>query len=161
TRRLPYYTSVRAANINLLSKADLNDILSVNVETLGFAAMFRPASDRSLQIYLGRSIELTVHRRVLKLLRALEAQPVESVLDLHPAYAYVLVVFDPVRWDHAGLEKILRERLEQSGQMELPSPRRIEIPVCYGGEYGPDLDSVSRMHQTTAGEIMRLHSSAV
>ena len=123
--------------------------------------MFRPASDRSLQIYLGESIGLVVHGRVLRLLRALEAQPVEGVIDLHPAYASLLVIFDPVRWDHAGLEQILRERLEQSGHLELPPPRQIEIPVCYGGEYGPDLESVSRMHQITPAEIVRLHCSPV
>jgi KipI family sensor histidine kinase inhibitor len=123
--------------------------------------MFRPASDRSLQIYLGESIDLATHRRVLKLLRALNAQPIEGVIDLHPAYASVLVVFDPLRWDHAALEKILRQRLEQSGHIELPPPRRIEIPVCYGGEYGPDLDAVSRMHQTTADQVIRLHSLPV
>jgi KipI family sensor histidine kinase inhibitor len=123
--------------------------------------MFRPASDRSLQIYLGESISLPVHRRVLRLLRFLEAQPVEGVVDLHPAYASLLVVFDPVRWKHAELEPVLRQRLEQSGHIELPPRRRIEIPLCYGGEFGPDLDSVAQIHQIAAGEIIRLHSSAV
>ena len=44
---------------------------------------------------------------------------------------------------------------------ELPPPRLVEIPVCYGGELGPDLDDVARQHQITAQDVIDLHSGAV
>ncbi len=34
----------------------------------------------------------------------------------------------------------------------------IEIPVCYGGEYGPDLDSICRMLTLTADELIEIHT---
>jgi KipI family sensor histidine kinase inhibitor len=131
------------------------------VETPGHPVTFRAASDRSLLIRLGESINLETHRRVLKLLRTIEARPVDGIIDLHPAYASILVVFDPVRQDHARLQVLLRGRLAESERIELPQPRRVEIPVCYGGEYGPDLDAVARLHQITPERVAELHSSPV
>jgi inhibitor of KinA len=43
----------------------------------------------------------------------------------------------------------------------LPTPRQIEIPVCYGGEFGPDLNDVAEMHGMTAAEVIELHSSPI
>ena len=36
----------------------------------------------------------------------------------------------------------------------------IEIPVCYGGEYGPDLESVCQMLTLTADELIEIHTDA-
>ena len=35
----------------------------------------------------------------------------------------------------------------------------VEIPVCYGGEYGPDLAEVAAFHQTDISEIVRRHTA--
>ncbi len=127
----------------------------------GHRVTFRAASDRSLLIRLGESIDLDTHRRVLRLLRTLEAHPVEGMIDLHPAYASILVVFDPVRQDPGGLQAALIIRLAESEAVELAPPRLIEIPVCYGGEYGPDLDAVARFHRIQAERVIELHSRPV
>jgi inhibitor of KinA len=45
------------------------------------------------------------------------------------------------------------------GQRIQPPVRTLhEIPVCYGEEYGPDLDAVARFGGCTAEDVMRLHS---
>ena len=54
----------------------------------------------------------------------------------------------------------MREYLKRLDRVSLPKPRQIEIPVCYGGEYGPDLNDVSAMHGITPAETIELHSSA-
>ena len=36
----------------------------------------------------------------------------------------------------------------------------MEIPVCYGGEFGPDLDEVAALHRISADRVVELHSSA-
>jgi inhibitor of KinA len=35
----------------------------------------------------------------------------------------------------------------------------IEIPVCYGGELGPDLDDVAERHAMSADDVIRVHSA--
>lgn len=122
--------------------------------------MFQYASDQSLMVYLGEEIELGTHRRVLKLLRLLESEPVPGVRNLHPAYCSMLIVFDPVRQDHENLERILSGYLDRLDAIALPEPRTVEIPVRYGGEHGPDLNDVAALHGMAPERVVELHAGA-
>lgn len=92
-------------------------------------------------------------------MRLLEAEPLPGVRNLHPAYCSVLVKFDPLKRRHEELEQILQQHLARLDDMKLPQPRHVEIPVCYGGEYGPDLNDVSAAHGLTLAQVIELHSS--
>src|ERR1700733_14464801 len=109
-------------------------------------AQFRAASDHSLLIYFHQRISLAAHQQVAKLLRLLELQPVSGMVNLHPAYCSVLVKFDALKLSHDELETRLRPYLDRLDEISLPEPRHREIPVCYGGEHGPDLAEVSERH---------------
>lgn len=123
-------------------------------------ATFRPASDRSLLIYFGHQITLNAHQHVVKLLRILQAEPVAGVCNLHPAYCSLLVTFDLLKLQHEQLEAILRGYLDRIEDVRLPAPRQMDIPVCYGEEYGPDLRDVAAMHGMTPSQTIELHASA-
>jgi KipI family sensor histidine kinase inhibitor len=123
------------------------------------AARFQRASDQSLLIYFGHQITLQAHQHVRRLLRLLELQPIAGVRNLHPAYCSVLIKFDPLELLHDDLEKILKQHLDRLETIDLPKPRNVEIPVCYGGEHGPDLMDVSAVHKMTPGQVIELHSS--
>ncbi len=113
------------------------------------------SEDRPLQ----SPITLQANENVRKLLRLLEAEPVAGVRNLHPAYCSLLVKFDALRISHEELEKILRRYLTQLEAVKLPKPRQVEIPVCYGGEFGPDLDEVCKLRGMTEAQAIELHSS--
>ena len=49
--------------------------------------------------------------------------------------------------------------LVRSEQVPLPKAREIEIPVCYGGEFGPDLDALASIHALTLTQVIELHSA--
>lgn len=120
---------------------------------------FCAASDQAILVYLGEEIGLPAHERVLKLLRLLEKNPPVWLRNVQPAYCSLLVAFDSCRVDHAQVEATLREYEERAETMRAPKPRTVEIPVCYGGEFGPDLEEVARIHRLQADEVIRLHSS--
>src|SRR5437868_2391233 len=124
------------------------------------APWFQVASDQSLLVYFGHEISVDAHRRVVKLLRLLEAEPIAGVRNLHPAYCSLLVNFDTLRYSHAQIEEILRSYLDRIEKIELPDPRLVEIPVCYGGEFGPDLYSVAAKHEMSPDEVIELQASA-
>src|SRR5258707_8938642 len=107
---------------------------------------FKLSSDQSLLVYFGHEITLQANENVRKLLRLLEAEPVAGVRNLHPAYCSLLVNFDALKLGHDELETILRSYLERLEDMHVPEPRRVEIPVCYGGDFGPDLHDVAAKH---------------
>jgi KipI family sensor histidine kinase inhibitor len=123
-----------------------------------FCVEIRPASDRSLLVSFGEGISLDLHRQVLQLLRVFEAVP-PGVLNLHPAFASVLIDFDPRRWSHAAVEGLVSERLATAEGARTPEARAVEIPVRYGGEFGPDLEDVAAHTGLAPAEVVRLHSS--
>jgi inhibitor of KinA len=104
------------------------------------------ASDQTLLVSFGTEIRLEVNEQVRRLLRVLEEERIPGVVNLHPAYCSVLIRFDPWAFSHRELERVLRARLAEAANVFLPAPRLVEIPVCYGGEFGPDLQGVAQMH---------------
>ena len=124
------------------------------------AARFEPASDQSLLIYFAEKITVEANESVRKLLHLLEEEPIAGVRNLHPAYCSLLIKFDALKWRHEKLEKELRKCLRRLDRVKMPGPRHVEIPVCYGGEFGPDLEEVAALHEISADRVIELHSSA-
>lgn len=120
---------------------------------------FETASDRTLLVYFGSEITLDAHVRVVKLLRLLESQPVAGIRNLHPAYCSLLIKFDPLLLTHGEVEMVLRSCLDRLDEVQLPEPRDVEIPVNYGGEWGPDLNDVAEIHGITPAQVIELHAS--
>src|SRR2546430_3505515 len=121
---------------------------------------FQEASDQSLLVYFGEQITAEAHVRVVKLLRLLESQPIAGIRNLHPAYCSLLVKFDPLVLSHGAVETQLRSSLDRLDDVRLPQPRKVEIPVCYGADLGPDLNDVATLHGMTGEQVIDLHSSA-
>jgi inhibitor of KinA len=119
----------------------------------------QPASDQSLLVYFGEQITFDAHQRVRKLLRLIQREPITGVRNLNPAYCSMHISFDALQLNHAELEKILRGYISRLDAMRLPEGRELKIPVCYGGEFGPDLDEVATLHGITPAKTIELHAS--
>jgi KipI family sensor histidine kinase inhibitor len=145
-----------------------------NMDTsAGEDARFQFASDQSLLVYfdqrkskrraearpLQSQITREANENVRRLLRLLELEPVAGVRNLHPAYCSLLIKFDALRMEHGELQAILRRYLERLDEVRLPEPRHVEIPVCYGGEFGLDLAEVCKLSGVTEAQAVGLHSS--
>ncbi len=118
----------------------------------------RPASDRSLQVVFGDLICAESHASVVRLTHGLAGA--REVLNLHPAYASVLIDFDPRRYTHRQIETLVRQCLERPSPADAP-PRQVEIPAEFGGESGPDLEDVARHTGLAAERVVELFTAAV
>lgn len=116
------------------------------------------ASDRSLLLVFDEHITLAAHRDVLRLTSRLRTLP--GVINVHPAYASILIDFDPLSTTHLRLRRAAEELYRETAAMPLPDPRTVEIPVVYGGAHGPDLEQVAALTGLTPGEVIALHSGA-
>lgn len=114
--------------------------------------------DQGILVRFGSKIDPAIHHRVRRLMLALSAEPCPGVVELVPSYAALAVYYDPLRVEPAALRRALKERLSRMDRLPLPPPRRIEIPVCYGGSFGPDLADVAAYHGMSQEEVIRLHS---
>src|SRR5580658_7230537 len=132
---------------------------------------FMIASDQALIVYFEApakksgskapplQIATESHEQMRRLLRLMELEPIPGLRNLHPAYCSLLIKFDALKLRHAELEETLRGYIVRMKKVELPEPRVVEIPVCYGGEYGPDLKNVAEMRGITEGAAIELHAS--
>ena len=119
---------------------------------------FRTMGDRSLLVELGDEISPSVNQRVQELFTALDLHPVDGVRELVPSYRSLLVVYDPLNISLADLKRTIRDTYQNLDQTELPEPRTIDIPIVYGGEQGPDLDSVAQYHHITPQAVIEYHT---
>ncbi|MDB4875656.1 MAG: allophanate hydrolase subunit 1 [Gemmatimonadetes bacterium] len=127
---------------------------------------FTPLGDHAVTITLGDSIDEATHRLVRAVSAHLDAHPPGGMVDLVPAFASVAVHYDPARVPgsataspHHRMVAMLEASLATIRADELPPPRTVEIPVCYGGDLGPDLDDVARQHGLAAEEVVRIHAA--
>jgi 5-oxoprolinase (ATP-hydrolysing) subunit B len=116
-----------------------------------------PASDRALLISFGDGISDENHRLVARMTAALAGA--RGVLNVHPAFASVLVDFDPRLRTHEEIESLARERFDAAGDRELPS-RQIDIPVRFGREDGPDLADVAAHTGLAPERVVELFAAA-
>ena len=120
---------------------------------------FQAASDQALLVYLGEEIGAAAHDRVVQLLRLLQREPLPWVRNIQPAYCSLMVTFDAAAVDHLEVQAKLTEYEKRAGKLPVERARLVEVPVCYGGEFGPDLDDVAAMHKLSAVKVIQLHCS--
>lgn len=119
-----------------------------------------PCGDQAVMVELGDAISPALNAQVRRLCAALRRAAVAGVIDLHPAYASVLIRFDSLRLARQALIAQVEQALSQLAAVELPPPRRVEIPVVYGGEGGPDLPDVAALCGLSPQAVIELHAAA-
>jgi len=127
---------------------------------------FSPLGDRAVLITLGDSIDEATHRRVRAVTARIDASPPVGFVDRVPAFASVAVHYEPMLLDggdgrspHETFVTTLQHLLADMRDDALPPSRTIDIPVCYGGELGPDLEDVARQHDINAREVIDIHAA--
>lgn len=120
---------------------------------------FLQTSDSSLLIRFGKEISEEVHFRVVQATQVLLKNRHSALLNLHPAYSSILISFDPQSIQVHDLTEWLQLQISKTKQEMLPK-REVEIPVCYGGEFGPDLADVAAHNGLSSDEAILIHTSA-
>ncbi|HEX7523829.1 MAG TPA: 5-oxoprolinase subunit PxpB [Candidatus Deferrimicrobium sp.] len=120
------------------------------------------AGEQGLVVEFGNAIDPAVNARVHRLARALATRGLEGVIESIPTYRSLLVLFDPL--------VLPRERLVPEVEALLSIPvveeasgaggNTVELPVLYGGEFGPDLAFIARHNGLSTEEVIAIHSSS-
>jgi inhibitor of KinA len=121
------------------------------------AALLR-ASDQTLLVSFGEQITREASQQVHLLAGALQHEPIDGMLNLHPAYCSLLIKFDPRRTTHEAVERALRQRLSRGARAAAATPRQVEVPLCYEDEFAPDLASLAELRRLSVEELIRMHS---
>jgi len=121
-----------------------------------------PLGDRAVQIVLGDAPDEPTRRRVAAASRRLAEARLPGIIECVPGFTSLTIHYDPVQLplsDSGWLGSSLTDLLEALDDSAGDDGRLLEIPVCYGGELGPDLESVASLHGLTADEAIELHAA--
>ncbi|HEX7326353.1 MAG TPA: 5-oxoprolinase subunit PxpB [Rhodanobacteraceae bacterium] len=140
-----------------------------------------PLSETALLVRFGNRIDAGVSARVHAAAAALRAAAIAGISDVAPAYASLLVGFEPGALavvgnadGYATLLEALRACLDAlppatasalgrpsaTGIPDAATPtHKVEIPVCYGGACGPDLVAVAAHAGLSTADVIARHSA--
>jgi len=121
--------------------------------------IFRIAGDRGLLVEYGDGIDPELNRKVRAIALATEQASPEGLLEVIPTYRSIILIYDPGVTSPHHLEAVLLSLEERLTEIDIPLPKTVQIPVCYGGELGPDIGFVARHNNLTAADVIRIHSA--
>ena len=119
-----------------------------------------PAGDSALIVEFEERIDPAINARAIALAEEIQSASIAGVRDVVPTYRSVAVFFDPLRTDY----NTLIERLERGAAQEGPDLSTgldpIRIPVCYGGDLGPDLAAVAALGGVSPADVITIHTGS-
>ncbi len=120
-------------------------------------ARFRTAGDRGILVEYGDVIDPDVNSKVRSMAIVMDENPPAGVIEIIPTYRSLLIIYDPSVTQPDKLEKALDALEARLDEIRIPPPRTVELPVCYGGDFGPDIATVADTNNLTVEEVVELH----
>lgn len=120
--------------------------------------LFRVYGDQGLLMEFGSCISPKIHEVVRSMAIALEKNIPSGIIEFVPTYRAITVHYDALVTSFEELKVFLTELFENLNSVDVPSPRIVELPVCYGGDLGPDLEFVASSHNMSVEEVIKIHS---
>ncbi|NJE10727.1 5-oxoprolinase subunit PxpB [Thermococcus sp. MAR1] len=119
---------------------------------------FKPLGDSALLISFGEVIDEELNEKIHSLARAIEKANFEWLVEVVPAYSSLAVIYNPVLIDFESVKRAVEGVEFTSERFE---GKLVEVPVVYGGEYGPDLEFVAEYNGLSVDEVIEIHSRPV
>ncbi len=117
-----------------------------------------PVGDSALLVRAGNDISPETNRLVRQIMFSMSKAKVRGVTELVPAYADLMVYYDPMHTEPAILTEAIRNVLSANHKIAPMPSRLVHIPVVYGGEFGPDLEEVAQTNNISPGQVVSIHA---
>lgn len=117
------------------------------------------SGDCAVCVEFGNEISPEINRKIRAFKIAVEKEQIEGIVEMVPTYRSLLVVYKPEVIGFGALTEKFEALMGSMGSIQIPPPTVIEIPVFYGGEMGPDLETVADHNHKTPEEVVKVHTS--
>nr|WP_318280834.1 5-oxoprolinase subunit PxpB [Paenibacillus bovis] len=128
-----------------------------------------PLSETAIVVDFGTTVDEETHKKVHALCTYLQNNKLNIIKEFVPAYTTVTIYYDcymafqqissyNVTSGYEVMKAILKEFLTNMKETVDEKKKVIEIPVCYGGSFGPDLEIVAKHHHLTPEQVIHIHS---
>lgn len=117
------------------------------------------SGDSALVIEFGNNISKEIHNKVRAMKIAIESNKVDGIIEITPTYRSLMIHYNPLEVGYSKLVESIKSIENRLSEIEIPIPKVIEIPVLYGGEFGPDIKNVATHNGISVEEVIRIHTS--
>ncbi len=117
------------------------------------------AGDAALVVDLPERIAPELNAWCVALARSLRSRLGTAVRDVVIGYCTVTTYFDPLQTDPAWLENEIHAAADGVEVEPARDGAVIDVPVSYGGDFGPDLSDVARFGGCSDDRVIALHTA--
>ena len=121
-------------------------------------AAIKAAGDSAVLLELEEAIDGTINARAISIAAAIRRESIRGVRDVVSTYRSVAVYFDPLVADEGAVRDALQRA--SGSRVQAVAGRRIDVPVVYGGEEGPDLPELAAWAGLSAEQVIARHVEA-
>ena len=118
-----------------------------------------PCGDCAVAVELGDEVSRELNARVLALEYLIQQKGLAGVTETVPTFRSLLVYYDPAATTWAELSGALAALAAAAQPDVLPPARQVELPCCYGGELGFELEGAAARLGLAPDEVARLHAA--
>ncbi len=118
---------------------------------------FYPLGDVAVILQFEEIISHQTQQIILSISNFLDEYSFDGLIEYVPAYTSVTLFYDPLLITYAEIVDNLKEMLNELSEAQIDS-NIVDIPVCYGGQYGPDLDFVATHCGIGITEVVDKHT---
>ena len=119
--------------------------------------VYKIASESSVIVYFGSTIDPLISKEVQKSYLALKAEQCEDFFEIIPSYASIMINYDLMRFDFDGVCEKIEKIIHHAEDVSMSEPKIITIPSYYGVEVGLDLELLAEEKNLSVDEIISLH----
>jgi inhibitor of KinA len=118
----------------------------------------RAAGDAGFVLEMPARMDEATSARAVALARGVRFALRGRARDIVVGYHTVTVYFDPTRFEPAEVRHVLTTVAADAAAAEPVRGAHLDIPVCYGGDLGPDLPDLAAAVGCTTDEVIDLHT---
>jgi KipI family sensor histidine kinase inhibitor len=123
-------------------------------------ARFRTSGDCSLLAEYGTGVDQAVNDKVRRMANLIMNRKHPGIEAAVPSYCTLSVHYNPLMTGFAELSALLWSLENEMDNADIPEPSTIDIPVCYGKEFGPDIDFVAQHNSISVDNVIQLHTGS-
>jgi KipI family sensor histidine kinase inhibitor len=115
------------------------------------------AGDSCIVAEFGSTISLEINSNVQEFRKKLESTSIPGITELVPTYRSLAIYFDPTAVDPGSFIEKISSLSSDITSGSIPDSKVAIVPVCYGGDLGPDMETVASHNGLTMEEVIERH----
>lgn len=116
-------------------------------------------NEQTIIYYFQNEINPDIFQQVQVVTDYIKQQAISAILEVIPSYRAIMLTVDITKDTPQNIVHQLQLDTLDLNHTGTGQPKRIiNLPVCYGEDYGPDLEEVASVHNLTTEQVIELHT---